>query len=316
MRAFGFFLAIIAMPAAATEWLQFGFDSSHSGVNPAETSLSPANVAQTKLLYSTALPGRAEGAPVLLTGVDTPTGTHDVLYFTINDGTLVALDAATGALLWSQHPSDTNACAMDAEPCFTASSPAIDPNRRYVYSYALDGYVHKYVVGDGGEILGSGWPELATAKPDVEGASSALAFATARNGTTYLYVTFAGAPWLPDFSGYDYQGHVTAIDLATGAQITFNVACSDQGSVHFVENDPNPPVASTPDCTQQWFTSNGNRMADGDGGIWGRGGVTYDPANDRIYISTGNGLFDANNGGHDWSDSVLALPAGLDHALT
>src|SRR5581483_2313458 len=136
MRAFGFFLAIIAMPAAATEWLQFGFDSSHSGVNPAETSLSPANVAQTKLLYSTALPGRAEGAPVLLTGVDTPTGTHDVLYFTINDGTLVALDAATGALLWSQHPSDTNACAMDAEPCFTASSPAIDPNRRYVYSYA------------------------------------------------------------------------------------------------------------------------------------------------------------------------------------
>ena len=316
MRKFVLLFTLVATPAAATDWLQFGFDASHSGVNPAEATLTPANVAQLKRLYSAALPGKVEGAPVLLTNVATPVGTRDVLYMTLTDGTLIAVDAAAGTVLWSQYPADTNACATNAWPCATTSSPALDPNRQFVYNYALDGFVHKYHVGDGGEVTGAGWPQLASAKPDVEAESGALAFATAHNGTTYLYATFAGAPWLPDFSGYDYQGHVTAINLAAGTQVTFNVACSDQGSVHFVKSDPNPPVSATPDCIQRWFTNNGQTLADGDGGIWGRGGVTYDPANDRIYVSTGNGYFDANNAGYDWSDSVLALPAALDQALT
>ena len=317
MRAGVFVMAVAAAaPASATDWLQFGFDASHSGVNPEETALTRSNVAQLKLLYSTTLPGKAEGAPVLLSQVATPAGTKDVLYLTLNTGTLIALDAATGALLWSQRPAQVHACAADASPCFTTSSPALDPNRQFVYSYALDGYVHKYDVRDGTEITGNGWPQLASAKPDVEAESGALGFATAHNGTAYLYATFAGAPWLPDFSGYDYQGHITAINLATGAQTTFNVMCAEQGSVHFVKSDPNPPVSATPDCLQQWFTNNGSTLADGDGGLWGRGGATYDPRNDRVYISTGNGLFDANNGGNNWSDSVLALPAALDQART
>jgi len=316
MRALTLLLAVVGAPALATDWLQFGFDPSHSGVNPAEHTLTQANVSQLRLFYSATLPGKVEGAPVLLTNVTTPFGVKDVLYMTATNGTLIALDAANGTLLWSQYPADTHSCAIQASPCVTTSSPALDPNRQFVYSYALDGRVHKYRVGDGVETTGGGWPQLASAKPDVETESSALAFATTYNGTTYLYTTFGGAIWLPDFSGYDYQGHITAINLATGTQITFNVACSDQGSVHFVKNDPNPPVSVTPDCVQQWFTNNGNTLADGDGGIWGRGGVTYDPANNRIYVSTGNGLYSANNGGHDWSDSVLALPAALDTART
>jgi len=316
MRALTLLLAVVGAPALATDWLQFGFDPSHSGVNPAEHTLTHANVTQLGLFYSATLPGKVEGAPVLLTNVTTPLGVKDVLYMTATNGTLIALDAANGTLLWSQYPADTHSCAIQASPCVTTSSPALDPNRQFVYSYALDGRVHKYRVGDGVETTSGGWPQLASAKPDVETESSALAFATTYNGTTYLYTTFGGAIWLPDFSGYDYQGHITAINLATGTQITFNVACSDQGSVHFVKNDPNPPVSVTPDCVQQWFTNNGNTLADGDGGIWGRGGVTYDPANNRIYVSTGNGLYSANNGGHDWSDSVLALPAALDTART
>lgn len=315
MRAIAFLLAAVAAPAAATDWLQFGFDASHSGVNPDETLLTRDDVGQLGLLYSTPLPARAEGAPVLLTAVATPGGSRDVLFLTLGNGSLIALDAADGSVLWSRAPASPNACVLDDTPCFTSSSPAIDPNRQFVYSYALDGYVHKYQVGDGTEIVEAGWPELASAKPDVEMESAALGFATAANGTTYLYATFAGAPWLPDFSGYDYQGHITAIDLGSGAQTTFNVMCSDQGSVHFVENAPNPPVANEPDCLQQWFTSNGTAMADSDGGIWGRGGATYDPASDRIYIATGNGLYDANNAGFNWSDSVLALPAALDQPL-
>jgi len=317
MRTLALLAALAATPAAATDWLQFGFDPSHSGVNPQERVLTRATVARLRLRYSATLPGRIEGTPVLLAAVVTPSGAKDMLYATLSDGTLVALDAATGAVLWSQHAAGTNACAVRADkPCITTSSPLLDPDRQYVYAYALDGFVHKYTVADGSEIVAGGWPQLVSTKPDVEAASSALAFATARNGSTYLYATFAGASWLPDFSGYDYQGHVTAINLGAGTQVTFNVTCSDQGSVHFVKNDPGQPMSALPDCVQQWFTNNGQTEATGDGGIWGRGGVTYDPLSDRIFITAGNGIYDANNGGHDWSDSVLALPAALDAALT
>jgi hypothetical protein len=316
MRSLALLLIVNCVPAAAADWLQFGFDASHSGVNSAETALAPGNVSRLQPAYSVTLPGPAEGAPVLLANVSTPSGNKDLLFLTLRNGTLVALDAADGALLWSRYPDDTHACAIQSMPCTTTTSPAIDPNRQFVYNYALDGYVHKYKVTDGSEVTTGGWPQLASAKPDVEAESSPLTFATAGNGTTYLYATFAGAPWLPDFSGYDYQGHVTGINLATGAQITFNVACSDQGSVHFVKNDPNPPISTMPDCVQQWFSNNGSTLADGDGGIWGRAGAVYDPANDRIYVTTGNGLFNADNGGHDWSDSVLALPAAMDQPLT
>ncbi len=35
--------------------------------------------------------------------------------------------------------------------------------------------------------------------------------------------------------------------------------------------------------------------------------ATYDAGTDRVYITTGNGLFNANTGGNNWGDSVLAL---------
>ena len=308
-------LAMFVVPAQAADWLQFGFDAAHSGVNPAEHVLTPANVAQLTLFYSTVLPGTAPGAPVFLGGVTTSAGPKDVLYLTLGNGELVALDAASGAVLWTRYPATTDSCAtLPANPCVTASSPALDPNRQFVYSYALDGYVHKYRVGDGTEI-GGAWPQLASAKPDVEQASAALAFATARIGTTYLYVTFSSPSWRANDSG-DYQGHVTAINLASGGQVTFNAVCSDQGSVHFVKNEPNPPLSMLPDCLQQTFTNNRTTLPTGDAGIWGRASVVYDATNDRVYLSTGNGIFDANNGGHNWSDSVLALPAALDQART
>ena len=60
---------------------------------------------------------------------------------------------------------------------------------------------------------------------------SALSIATASSGVTYLYVANGGYPG----DAGDYQGHITAINLATGAQKVFNAACSDQ-TIHFVEN--------------------------------------------------------------------------------
>jgi outer membrane protein assembly factor BamB len=262
-----------APPAAA--WMQFGFDARHSGVNDRETAIHRGNVASLHLLYKVTLPGIADGAPAFLPGVTTRRGVKDLLLLTTKDGRLLALDAGTGAIVWSAQPA--------TGPAFTTSSPAIDPDRSHVYSYGLDGKVHKYAAADGSEVTTGGWPELVTAKPDVEKGSSALAIATTAGGTSYLYVASSG---YPDDAG-DYQGHVTTIDLATGAQQVWNAMCSRR-HVHFSEGVP-------PDCRYL------------QGAVWARPGVIYDPNLDRIFFATGNGLFDGASGGHEWGDSILAL---------
>ncbi|HET7779964.1 MAG TPA: hypothetical protein VFL07_15555, partial [Rudaea sp.] len=90
MRTLALFIAAVAAPAVAADWLQFGFDPSHSGSNPAESMLSRANVAQLRLLYSVALPARVDGAPVLLTNVAVAKKSRkDLLYLTARDGTLI-----------------------------------------------------------------------------------------------------------------------------------------------------------------------------------------------------------------------------------
>lgn len=260
--------------ARAADWPQWGFDSGHRGVNDQETTIHVGNVTSLHRLYSATLPAVADGAPAFLAGVTTPQGVKDLLFLTTKSGILLAVDAATGGVVWSKQPA--------TGPNFTTSSPAVDPGRQSVYSYGLDGRAHKYQVGDGTEVTTGGWPQLATTKPIVEKGSSALGFATAKSGATYLYVANGGYPG----DAGDYQGHVTAIDLATGAQKVFNTQCSNQ-TVHFVIQP------GLPDCSAVQTA------------IWARPGVVYDSDNDRILMATGNGTFAPSSFG--WGDTVFAL---------
>ena len=219
-------LILVLAPALAYDWLQFGGNQQHSGNNTAETGLNPGNVSSLMQRYQVTLPAVVDGAPVFLENVTTSGGFKNLLFVTTRDGRIIAIDAQNGATVWS-HQYGPGPCRINniGGACFTTSSPAIDPNRLYVYSYGLDGYVHKYQVGDGTEIITGGWPQITTLKGFDEKGSSALSTATSA-GTTYLYVTHGG---YPGDSG-DYQGHLTAINLATGAQEVFNAACSDQAA--------------------------------------------------------------------------------------
>jgi outer membrane protein assembly factor BamB len=279
--------ATLAAQASPYDWLQYNGNSRHDGNNTQETVLGMSNVASLQFLFQATLPSSgtasvADGAPVYLANVATPGGTRDLLFVTTRAGHIIALDAATGAQVWS-HQYGAGTCKINngSSPCYTTSHPAIDPNRLYVYSYGLDGYVHKYQVGDGLEITTGGWPELATLKGFNEKGSSALSFATAVSGATYLYVNNGGYPG----DNGDYQGHVTAINLADGTQKVFNALCSDQ-AVHFVE------TPGAPDCSQVQSA------------IWARVGVVYDNVTDRISMATGNGFYD---GVHNWGETVFSL---------
>ncbi len=276
--AIGVVMALLAWPALAANWPQFGFDQQHSSNNASDAIINSSNVGSLQRVFQVSLPDIADSAPVYQHGVATSSGAHDLLFVTTMSGQLIALDAHTGKQMWMQIPA--------RGPRYTTSSPALDPGGMFVYSYGLDGYVHKFQVGDGAEVKIGGWPELATLKPRVEKGSSALAIATAKSGVSYLYVASAGYPG----DAGDYQGHLTVINLASGAQTVFNAACSNQ-TIHFVENG----TAGVNDCAHVQTA------------IWSRPGIVYDPDTDRIYFSTGNGDFTGASGGYVWGDSVLAL---------
>ncbi|WP_348787157.1 cell wall-binding repeat-containing protein [Leifsonia sp. NPDC080035] len=266
--------------AATIAWTQFGNGPSHTGVNDAETQLVPSTVGSLSALFTATLPGVSDGQAVLQPAVATAGGTRDLLFVTTKDGWIVALDAATGASVWS-HQNGPGSCRINngSSTCFTTSSPAIDPSGAWVYSYGLDGKVHKYAIGTGTEVRSGGWPETTTAKPWDEKMSPALTIATV-GGHSYLYASNGGYPG----DRGDYQGHVTTIDLGTGAQRVFNTLCSNL-TVHFA------PAPATDCATVQ-------------SAVWARPSVVYDAGTNRVLFSTGNATFD---GTHNWGDSVLAI---------
>ncbi|HEY0231216.1 MAG TPA: PQQ-binding-like beta-propeller repeat protein [Dokdonella sp.] len=284
-------LALLAS-AHAAEWPQFGYDAAHSGNNTSETTLGAANVAQAVALYATPviLPAKVDGAPVYASNVATANGVRNLLFlfgsdsvsdFSSTHGTLLAVDAATGDVVWSKASSGSPGNSTQ----HASASPVVDAAKQYVYSFGVDGFVHKYQIGNGSEVLTPGpvgWPRAITLKPDVEKAASSLTV-FGSGGSEYLHAVTDG--YIGD--GGDYQGHSVAINLASGTQNVFNTLCSD---VTVLLGD--------------------GGCANTQSGIWGRGGSTYDVATDRVYLATGNGNFDANtSGGLNWGDSVLALAA-------
>jgi FG-GAP-like repeat/FG-GAP repeat len=288
-----------ATSSPAYDWLQFDGDSTHSGSNTVERSLNEGNVGSLTRKYSVTLPAASDGTLVGIRGVALTSGIADVLFTTSTQGDIIAIDAGSGAVLWSK-PHGPGTCKINntGGPCYTTSTPAIDPNGIYVYSYGLDGFVHKHRITDGVETTTGGWPELAALKPFDEKGSSALALATV-GSHVYLYVVHGGYPG----DNGDYQGHLTTIDLSTGTQTVFNATCSDVHA-HLGPKPVNPsPPPPLPYCTLP-------RNA-----IWSRPGVIYDESLGRLFVSTGNGTYTGNTDGLNWSESILAInPDGTSSA--
>lgn len=259
------------------DWPRFGFDPARSGVNPESSPITPSTVSNLHRLWHTELPGVADSSPILLRGLSFSGETRDALYVTTRDGQLVALDAADGTILWSRQPSGSTTTdpAPHAASSMTNSSPVADSSRQYVYSYGLDGSLHKYVATTGEEVKEDAWPAQITRMPRTEKESSALNIAGERiYATTSGY--FGDAP--------PYQGHLLSIDGSNGEADVFNSLCA--GTMHLL--------------------SKGECQSD-ESGIWARGGAVVDPTTGEVFVTTGNGPYDADRGGHDYGDSILEL---------
>jgi outer membrane protein assembly factor BamB len=264
------------------DWPRFGFDPARSGVNPENSPITPSTVNSLHRLWHTNLPRVTDSSPILLHGLGFSDKTRDTLYVTTREGQLVALDAADGTILWSRQPSEpkTTNPSPHATSSITNSSPVADPSRQYIYSYGLDGSLHKYAAITGEEVQEGSWPTQITRMPETEKESSALNITSERiYAATSGY--FGDAP--------PYQGHVVSVDSSSGEEDVFNSLCSDV----------------------RQKLSKGECLSD-EAGIWARGGAVIDSETGEVFVTSGNGPYDADKGGHNYGDSILKLsPDGL-----
>lgn len=261
----------LAPSARAADWPTFDHDAARSGYAAGDGRLTTANVGRLRRRWRIALGAVADSTPIFLERVPAGGRTRAMLFQTATDGTTYGIDARAGRIVWR---------FATHGPKITTSTPVADPSGRALYVPGVDGFVRKLDAASGRELRGRGFPLRVTTMPETEKDASPLNVA---NG--YLYAATSG--YLGDAT--PYVGHVVTVRLSDGATHVFDALCSRDRAL------PAP-------------SSCGAQRA----GIWARAGVVADPdpsLHGRVYATTGNGDFDAQGGGANYGDTVLALSA-------
>ena len=259
--------AALTAGTASHDWTRFGYDAARG--NAAPTGVDSSTVGSLKR-RQIAIDGTVDSSPIYLAAAAVNGVRHDTVFVTTTYGKTLALDAASGRVLWRFVPRDIATWAGSSQ--ITTATPVADPSRRFVYAASPDGLIHKLSVANGKQVRGR-WPVRVTLDPTHEKIASALNFSRG-----LLVVTtggyFGDAP--------PYQGHVVTIAAATGRIVSvFNSLCSDRRTII----RPSSCKAS-------------------DSAIWGRAGAVVEPGSGNLLVATGNGPW---NGKTNWGDSVLEL---------
>lgn len=270
----------------------YRYDDTGTGQNRYETSLTPQNVnaANFGRLFSASLDGYGYAQPLYVGNVSIPgRGSHNVVYAETENDTVFAIDADSGVELFRANlgppvPTNQRSCPGMGPVIGITGTPVIDPATRTLYVAAKtlkNGssffYLHAIDIASGHEKGGS--PVLITATVPGKGRGS-------RDGT----VTFDAEPQLQRPGLILVNGQVI---------VTFGSMC-DRGPFHgwvfaYDSSDLKRTgvFLTTPDGSH--------------GGIWQAGGSPVaDPLGD-LYVITGDGEFDAYDGGTDYGDSFLRL---------
>ncbi len=258
--------AAAAQSAPAQNWPMFGGNLESTSANLEPTGITAANVHQLRH-RQIALDGLVDASAIYLHGAMIRGARHDAIFVTTSYGRTMALDAASGDVLWTYTPSGYQDLAATRQ--FTNSTPVADPDGRFVYAASPDGYIEKLAVNDG-RLL---WRTVITELPLREKIASPLKVFRGR----VIAVTGGYIGDRPP-----YQGHVAILDAGSGKLLhVWNSLCSNRTG-----------LMRPSTCAQAQSA------------IWGRAGAVIDPADGRIFIATGNGHW---NGRTDWGDAVVEL---------
>jgi outer membrane protein assembly factor BamB len=268
-------LAAVALATpAAHDWTRFGFDAARSSSSPYATGITASNARQLQR-QRVELDGTADSSPIFLHNVVVGGARHDVFFVTTTYGKTVAVEAASGRVLWRYVPPGYASWAGTYR--ITTATPVADPSRRFLYAAGPDGRIRKLAISDGHQV----WSRAITLLPQREKIAASLNYAHGLViATTGGYV--GDAP--------PYQGHVVTLRPGTGAIVhVWNSLCSDRHRLI----QPSTCGAS-------------------DSAIWGRAGAVVEPGSGRLLVATGNAPW---NGRTNWGDSTLELSANASRLL-
>ncbi len=288
-----------ARPAAAqVAVLTQNNDNARTGANTAETALTPSAVKNGKfgkLFTITGLNANVNGQVLYVPNLAIRGAKRNVVYaYTSNnsDGSpcgLYAYDADSGAQLWFKEFPDS--------ATYTTATPVIDSTTNIIYVLTKSSsddtgatYLHAIDIVSGQEKTGS--PVQVTASVPGTGAGNV-------NGV----VSFDG----PAASGNRFHANDRAALLLVVGIVYLSFAHNTDsfpyhGWVLAYRYQNNQLSQQFVFCT----TPNG-----GDGGVWQSGkGLTADKTG-NLYLTVGNGTFDANTGGSDYGMCYLKLSRRL-----
>ncbi len=258
--------AAVAAPAAAQDWPEFGWNVQRTSAPTRSMGVTAGNVTSMRR-QQVEIDGTIDASVIYLQGVQVEGHTHDVFFGTTTYGKTLAVDAASGKVLWEYTPPSYASLAGSAQ--ITTATPVADPDRKSIYAATPDGFIRKLAVSDGRVE----WSTSITKLPHREKIASSLNFFRG-----HVIATTGG--YIGDRP--PYQGHVAILDGATGKLLhVWNSLCSDRAGLI----EPSSCRAS-------------------DSAIWGRAGAVVDPATGDIFVATGNAPW---NGRTDWGDAVIEL---------
>ena len=284
-------------------------DNSHTGQYLTETILTPANVnsAQFGKLGSYPVDGQIYAQPLYWKGLAVPgQGTHNVVFAATENDSVYAFDADNPAAysnpLW--HVSFTSPPGVTTVPCRDITSschvypvvgitgtPVIDASTKTLYvvvrtketsgsNTTYPQRLHALDITSGSEKYGG--PVTITASVGNTsfdslhaGQRPGLLLIPGKSGAhSVVYIGWAG--FTDKYVTTGLNGWVIAYDAQTLSQL---------GAFTTTPNGKN-------------------------GGIWGSGGGLAGDAAGNVYVSTGDGNFDADSGGSDYGDSLVKLFLG------
>jgi outer membrane protein assembly factor BamB len=242
-----------AAHAQKIDWTTFGGSAQRTSYNGAETILSPATVPGLTLLWKAKLSSAIKVQPALVRRISTPSGVHDLLVVTQLGGGVTALDAMTGASVWSDSLGTTVLPCFEAPLTVGVGEPAtLDVARKRAYVVDAGGKLHALSLADGTEA--SGYPVEVIDSANLA-ASTWVHYASPTLIRSTLYI---GTTSSCESAKVPYHGQLIRFSLGTGKVVG------------------------------RYFP-----MGDGavlGGGFWGSGGVAAEADGSFLWGATANAL--------------------------
>jgi Immunoglobulin domain/PQQ enzyme repeat len=286
-------------PPAGIDVTTYKYDLNRSGLNPAESTLTLANVASATfgLLRTLSVDGRVDAQPLYLSQLSVAGASHNAVFAATEHDSVYAFDADTGAVLWhvsllaaGESTSGNQGCSQISPEIGITSTPVIDRSAGahgtiYAVAMSIDSKsiyhqrLHALDLTTGAELLG-GPMEISASYPTSSGTNSFNPGQHAERAALLLLNGTIYTSWTSHCDGQPYSGWIIAF-----AQSSLAIS----GALNVAANSSAGPA------------------------IWMSGGGPGADAAGNLYLLTANGAFettlDANGfpGLKDFGNSFLKI---------